>query len=164
MAFLKACAPPRRAALLDELERAVGAPAGTSGFEPLSRAQVADLAARGHEVGSHSVNHALLPQLGDAELGEELARSRATLRGWLGADVPGFCYPNGDHDERVARAVQAAGYRYACTTVPGLQRPRSDRWRVPRIDVSPERVSDHARRYDPVAFRAEVCAFRELYR
>jgi peptidoglycan/xylan/chitin deacetylase (PgdA/CDA1 family) len=164
MAFLKLRTPGPRAALLDALEERAGKPEGPGEFEPMTPEQVGDLARRGHEVGSHAVTHPILPQLEDGELATELSRSRDVLREWTGAEVPGFCYPNGDHDDRVVGAVSAAGYRWACTTKTGIQLPAGDVLRVPRVDVSPERVQDHARRYDPVAFRAEISAFRELLR
>lgn len=161
---LKRARPDRREAFLAALERTAGGPPPLSGFEPLTRAQVADLHRRGHEVGSHSLSHPLLPQLEERELQHELRGSRVLLEEWTGARVHGFCYPNGDHDERSVQAVRAAGYAYACTTAPGLNRGGGDALRLLRGDITPQRVSDASGRFDHTAFRAELCSLHEVWR
>ncbi len=160
---LKLAPPARREAFLSDLERAAGGPPPLKGFEPLTRAQVADLHRRGHEVGSHSLSHPLLPQLDERALQHELSGSRVLLEEWIGARVHGFCYPNGDHDERSVQAVRAAGYAYACTTAPGLNRG-GDALRLTRCDITPQRVSDASGRFDRTAFRAELCTLHEVWR
>jgi peptidoglycan/xylan/chitin deacetylase (PgdA/CDA1 family) len=119
------------------------------------------LHARGHEIGSHTVSHEILPLLDDGELRSEIELARDTLREWLASDPEGFCYPNGDCDDRVARAVADAGHRYACTTRDGRHRRGDDAFRIRRVDVVPERALDAARRFDATAFRRELCG---LYR
>lgn len=78
-----------------------------------------DIAARGHEIASHSLTH---PQpfrtLDDARLREELVGSRTRLAAAIGVDVSGFRAPAWDADARVLRAVAAAGYRYDASTFP----------------------------------------------
>ncbi|WP_129841426.1 polysaccharide deacetylase family protein [Streptomyces sp. RFCAC02] len=94
----------------------------------------------GMEIGSHGMTHAALTALPDEDLDAELTRSRAALHEITGADVPGFCYPYGAVDRRVARAVRAAGYAYACGISPGSL---TGRWALPRVHVG---ESDSARR------------------
>lgn len=161
---LKSARPARRARLLAELEERAPSAPPCADWQPMSRDQVRELAQRGHEIGSHARTHPLLPQLSDAELEEEVRGSRAELEQWIGAPVRGFCYPNGDCDARCVEAVRAAGYDFACTTRPGFQEPGADPFLVPRIDLTQERVSDAAGRFDPLALRAELCAFHELLR
>jgi peptidoglycan/xylan/chitin deacetylase (PgdA/CDA1 family) len=161
MRFLKRCTAADRSGILAELTAAAGGAPPVDGFEAMSVADVVDLHARGHEIGSHTVTHALLPQLDDAALEAETRGARETLRRWLGCDVPGFCYPNGDHDERVAAAVARAGHRYACTTEDGIHAAEGDPFRIRRVDVVPARVLDPKRRFDETAFRREICG---LYR
>ena len=160
---LKRAEPARREQFLAAMERAAGAPPPLRGFEPLTRAQVVDLHRRGHEIGSHSLSHPLLPQLDECSLQQELSGSRLLLEEWIGARVDGFCYPNGDHDERSVQAVRAAGYSYACTTAPGLNRG-GDVLRLTRCDITPQRVSDASGQFDRTAFRAELCTLHEVWR
>jgi peptidoglycan/xylan/chitin deacetylase (PgdA/CDA1 family) len=68
----------------------------------------------GIEIGSHSLTHAHLPEVGDAELADEVCRSRVLLSEVAGREVSGFCYPYGAAGEREVKQVEAAGYDYAC--------------------------------------------------
>lgn len=131
---------------------------------PMNVAQVRELAARGHEIGSHGVDHELFVHLDDRALERELRESRATLERWTGKPVTGLAYPNGDCDERVASAARAAGYAYACATAQGRNEPGCDVRRLARIDVTRERVGDASGRFDEVAFRAEIALFHEVLR
>jgi peptidoglycan/xylan/chitin deacetylase (PgdA/CDA1 family) len=85
--------------------------------------------------GPHGASHAILPRLDAAALDDELTRSRRALHEHCRHPLPVYCYPNGDHDERIMRAVAAHGYRYALTTKPGLIGAGADALALPRIDV-----------------------------
>lgn len=65
---------------------------------------------KGIEVHSHGATHARLTWLCDAEAADELARSRATIAGHLGAAPAGISYPYGSVDGRVRRLAIEAGY------------------------------------------------------
>jgi peptidoglycan/xylan/chitin deacetylase (PgdA/CDA1 family) len=158
---LKLCTPRERGEILSSLELAAGGALAPHGFRGLSVAELVGLHRAGHEVGSHTVSHALLPDLDDHALQGELEGARDAIAGWVGGSVHGFCYPNGDHDERTIAAVVRAGHAYACTTSDGLHAPGGDPFRIPRVDIVPQRVTDASRRLDLAAFRGELCG---LYR
>ena len=114
------------------IEEWVGTP-HESELACMSWDELGSLAERGWEVGSHTVSHPRLTELGDAELEEELAGSRAQAERALGRPCESIAYPYGDVDDRVARAAAAAGYR-AGGTLPGAFEPPSPiRW--PRVGV-----------------------------
>jgi peptidoglycan/xylan/chitin deacetylase (PgdA/CDA1 family)/GT2 family glycosyltransferase len=93
------------------------------------------LPARGIEVGSHGRTHRELPLVPREDLRTELDGSAAELAG-LGLPRPRFvAYPYGEHDDATREAARAAGYRGAFTVEPGVVGPRSDRYRLPRIEV-----------------------------
>jgi peptidoglycan/xylan/chitin deacetylase (PgdA/CDA1 family) len=160
-AHLKRLGPAQRAAILAALECTVGGPPAVDGYQALSVAQLRALHARGHEIGSHSVSHGLLPELDDVALRDEVENARDALGAWIGTTVSGFCYPNGDCDARVVAAVARAGHRYACTTRDGLHRPGDDPFLIRRVDVVPERALDGSRQFAATALRREMCG---LYR
>jgi peptidoglycan/xylan/chitin deacetylase (PgdA/CDA1 family) len=160
VAMLKRVPPGERDAALDALERTAGGPPSPEGCRGVSVAQLVGLHRRGHEIGSHTVSHAVLPWLDDADVERELTGARSALRAWLGRDVPGFCYPNGDRDARIAGLVERAGHDWACSTREGIHRRGDDPYDVPRIAIVPGRVAAHAT-FDPTAFRRELCG---LYR
>jgi len=81
---------------------------------PLGWDGLAELAAAGWEVGSHTVSHPRLPELGDDALARELTASREAIAERLGR-CETIAYPYGAVDRRVAAAAAAAGYLAACT-------------------------------------------------
>jgi peptidoglycan/xylan/chitin deacetylase (PgdA/CDA1 family) len=92
-----------------------------------------ELAAGGHEVGSHSVSHIRLAGLAPDALRHEVADSRAALARVLGVAPRSFCYPYGSVDAPAADLVAAAGYSYACAVsrVPDVPH----HFAMPRIGV-----------------------------
>jgi peptidoglycan/xylan/chitin deacetylase (PgdA/CDA1 family) len=132
----------RRAQMVEASERLAGgeSPAWAS---MMTWEQVGELA-REHEIGSHTMSHALLPGCSDAELEREVRGSRRVLEEQLGARVTSFCYPNGDHDRRSVDAVRRAGYRSAVTVIWGSNQRRCPPFTLKRCDMHP----DHARHRD----------------
>ena len=85
----------------------------------MSWSELRMLSEEGHEIGSHSMSHALLPELDDRALRYEIGESRRIIEQNLGIGVFSFCYPNGDSDGRVVEMVKNAGYTQAVTTLWG---------------------------------------------
>lgn len=67
----------------------------------------------GFEIASHSLTHPHLTRIPRDEMVEEVAGSRAELQEMFGQPVEGFCYPFGDFDDEVVRALKDAGYTHA---------------------------------------------------
>jgi peptidoglycan/xylan/chitin deacetylase (PgdA/CDA1 family) len=78
-----------------------------------------EISRKGVQIGSHTRTHPQLTTLSPENLKEELAGSKRELEERLESAVDHFCYPYGDHDDRVKEAVKSAGYRYAVTTQRG---------------------------------------------
>jgi peptidoglycan-N-acetylglucosamine deacetylase len=79
------------------------------------------IAAAGHRVGNHSVNHPHFPSLSDAEIRAQLSAAAATIRSTTGANpAPLFRFPYGDRDSRTIAVVNAAGYVPVRWTVDSL--------------------------------------------
>jgi len=93
----------------------------------MSWEEVRRLAAAGWEVGSHTLSHPHLPELGDRVLEDELARSRGICEEQLQTACETIAYPYGSHDERVLEATGAAGYRLAVTLEQRMFEPISGR-------------------------------------
>jgi peptidoglycan/xylan/chitin deacetylase (PgdA/CDA1 family) len=100
----------------------------------VSQAGLRDLARAGFEIGSHTVTHASLCRLSDAQARDEIARSKDALEQIVGEAITAFAYPYGElrreHEEMVS-----ASYRAACGTNLGLASARSPRYRLPRIEM-----------------------------
>ncbi|HEY5359559.1 MAG TPA: polysaccharide deacetylase family protein [Streptosporangiaceae bacterium] len=80
----------------------------------LDAAGVAELAAAGIEIGSHSATHRHLATLSAGRQAAEVTASRERLEDLLSAPIRGFAYPYGSMDAAARYSVGAAGYEYAC--------------------------------------------------
>ena len=78
-----------------------------------------DVAARGHEIASHSLTHPLpFAVLGADALRHELRESRERLEAVVGRPVVGFRAPGWDVDADTIEAIAATGYRYDASVMP----------------------------------------------
>lgn len=82
--------------------------------------QLCRLAEDEHEIGSHSLTHPIVTQCDEDELAMEAGESRERLEDLLQRAVRSFCYPNGNHNARTARALERAGYTCAATMDAGI--------------------------------------------
>jgi peptidoglycan/xylan/chitin deacetylase (PgdA/CDA1 family) len=118
------------------------------------------IAGDGVEIGSHTLTHPDLRELGDKDLRRELVDSRARIEDELGRPCRVLAYPYGFHDERVRAAARAAGYdvafalsRFAAVDEEG------DRYSLPRIGAYRDRGLRLRVKTSPLA-RSAVVAFR----
>jgi peptidoglycan/xylan/chitin deacetylase (PgdA/CDA1 family) len=111
--------------------------------------EIAELAAAGHEIGSHSMTHCLMPECDDAALAYELGESRRILEDRVRCSIESFCYPNGDADIRTAKAVANAGYSRAVTTTWGSNGPGDDEFLLRRYDIDAAHVCDTGGKFVP---------------
>jgi peptidoglycan/xylan/chitin deacetylase (PgdA/CDA1 family) len=72
-----------------------------------------EIAATGHEIGSHSLTHANLVWLDDDELMKELRDSKSILEDITGTAVKSLSFPFGSWNRRVWDAAKSAGYEFA---------------------------------------------------
>jgi GT2 family glycosyltransferase/peptidoglycan/xylan/chitin deacetylase (PgdA/CDA1 family) len=99
-----------------------------------------DLAEGGVEIGAHSRTHRSLDGMGPDELAAEVTGSVDELER-LGLPRPrAFAYPHGEYDAAARAAVRDAGLEAAFTVRIGIARPSSDRFALPRIEITPRDV------------------------
>jgi len=94
--------------------------AGDATAPMMDEAHARDWLAAGQEIGSHTQTHPRLAQLPAQQAREEIFASKKSLEDRFGRAIDHFCYPYGDWNETVRDLVQAAGYKTACTTIPGI--------------------------------------------
>lgn len=78
----------------------------------LSWEELGGLAADGHEIGGHTLDHVDLTAIDAREAAGQVGRDRDALRA-RGFAVTGFAYPFGARSERVESIVRDCGYRSA---------------------------------------------------
>lgn len=137
----KALAPEKRRMFVLKLEDAFGSsPQARERDRFMTWEQVRKLADLGHEIGSHSHTHEMLTQLDEENLQLEVERSKQSLLRNIPQKRYSFCYPNGDVDDRVIRAVKSAGYSCAVSVEQGPCTRESDRFKLPRRFIHEERL------------------------
>lgn len=105
-------------------------------YAPMSRETLVSLDPARITIGSHTVDHPILPTLDEGALDRQLGESRSQLEAWLDRPVPYFCYPNGAEDPRV-RETARRHYALAVTTEAGIASTHDaqDPHGIPRIGV-----------------------------
>lgn len=101
----------------------------------LTWSQVGEVAGLGHEIGAHSHTHPQLDTLSRTAMRREISGSRGTLQAATGLPVESFAYPHGYSDERVRRAVRAAGFSSACSVKNALSSPSDPPFTLSRLMV-----------------------------
>jgi peptidoglycan/xylan/chitin deacetylase (PgdA/CDA1 family) len=97
--------------------------------------QAREMAQGGVSFGSHGDSHRLLTTLTPEEVQKEVRISSAHLERSLGARPVAFCYPNGDWNRGVARAV-AKRFALAFSTRRGrVDATSEDRFAIRRVNV-----------------------------
>jgi peptidoglycan/xylan/chitin deacetylase (PgdA/CDA1 family) len=123
-----------RARVVDFLEMIAG-PRPTKRPELVNWDQLRRMSADVFEIGSHTAGHRIMTQLDDDEVRRELDESRRRIADEIGETPISFCYPNGDHNDKIARLVARAGYACATTTRHGFANPPADLYALPRLGM-----------------------------
>ena len=101
----------------------------------LTWSELRALDANGVAVGSHTVTHADLTTLDDAQALAQLTDSRRALEQHLGRPVQWFAYPAGAENQRIVDLTRRAGYVLAVTTQPGTVQSAADPLELHRYEV-----------------------------
>lgn len=103
-------------------------------FRSMSWTMAEALVEAGSEIGSHTMTHAHLPELGTEALEQELLDSRRAIQARLGGSCDLLAYPFGDWNPAVASAAARAGYRFAFT-MPRASQRRGGALNIPRTAI-----------------------------
>lgn len=110
-------------------------PDGEADRPMMSWSALAEAAASGVEIGSHSRTHPQLDRMPRHRVRAEVRDSRSLLEDRLQQEVRSFAYPFGYHDGSVKRAVAEAGYLSACG-VRDLPSATHDPFAISRLTVA----------------------------
>lgn len=87
----------------------------------------------GHEIGSHTMDHADLPTCSPEIARQQIRDSKTQLEDMLGTPINAFCYPYGRLNDSHVEMARQSGYHNATTTHPGRVRTGQDLMRLPRL-------------------------------
>jgi len=109
------------------------------GVRPMSWDDARALHTQGFTIGAHSEWHAILPRETDAVAKADIRTSMERISTELRTPCVTFCFPNGNYTRQLASHAQACGAETVFTTDPMWAGPTSQRWRLPRIQLSARR-------------------------
>lgn len=139
---LRACAPERRHAAMEQLRRVFGARRPNPADLPMRASDVRSLVSDHISVGAHGCTHQPLTSLPAAVRVEEIQRSRMEAEALSALPVTGFSYPHGDRDAETIDMVRRAGYSWACSTYEATVNPlHADLHDLSRIAVGDWRAN-----------------------
>lgn len=84
---------------------------------------IREIAARGHEIASHTRTHQSLIDLDDDDLRSEIGESKSDLEAVIDEPVRGFRAPTCRIDDRAYRVLLENGYEYSSSVMPSVPIP-----------------------------------------
>jgi len=131
---------------VQEIERQLSATVDRQWAPRMNPEQLQAFHNAGMEIGAHSISHHDMTLLEDTSLNRELVEPKAALEELLGESVSGFAYPAGRLSDCVLETTRKAGYKYAMSTVRGInQWPLSDQYVIERMVVGDNNLKDFKR-------------------
>jgi peptidoglycan/xylan/chitin deacetylase (PgdA/CDA1 family) len=122
--------------------------------------ELAKLASEGLVLGAHSRSHAHLDRVSAQQLHDEVEGAFRDLADRVAAPPRAFCYPYGDFNELVERAV-AERYPFACTTEHDALGPAPAPHRLPRLDAYYFQAPGTLEAFGAAPFRSRVFLRRQ---
>lgn len=77
----------------------------------------------GHEIGSHTYSHRLLPGLSEEELEREIVESKQVLESIVDEQIKGFRAPELNHTRFSLQTLDSAGYQYDSSAINSIPIP-----------------------------------------
>lgn len=115
---------------------------------PLTWSEIKVLQGAGWEVQAHSRHHRVHNRISGEELVAEMQGARDDIRTHLGTEAAYYSFPYGSYNTACLRQLARLNYKGGFSVHQGKVMPRSDRRRLPRIEVN--------RWYDLGAFQRKV--------
>lgn len=102
--------------------------------QAMTKNELQKLVESSYTIGSHTVNHIILPFENYEDVALELAKSLSFLKKISNKLCNYFAYPNGDYSSRDIELVKKAGYQCAFTMNPGIiSADKVNYFELPRI-------------------------------
>lgn len=135
--------------VLEQLRKSCPEEAVEFNCNTVSPDEIREMMQNGVEIGCHTKNHCFLDVVSDDEAHEEIADSRAIIKGKLSAEVDTFAYPGGRLTPKIREMVISAGYEFAVSIETGLNNRSRDPYLLKRINLCDDWVEDSAGQFQP---------------
>lgn len=92
-------------------------------------------ARRGVSFGSHTIDHVRVGRIDDANVRDQLLRSKQEIERHTGKACHHLCYPNGDFSDSAVQIARECGYVSAVTCMEGRNRVGEDLMKLHRVSL-----------------------------
>jgi len=158
VSYLRTLPDGERQRWCESLEREMPLQAGELRGSMMNWDQVREMHRAGISFGSHTMTHPVLSRLTPDALQREVGESKRLIENCLDSAVEDFAFPfgkPGDCGAIGAKALSALGLRTAMTTIPGVNGPGADKYRLRRMVQGEERsIAMFALRLHRLLFRS----------
>ncbi len=117
--------------------------------------QVRQLGAQGFEIGCHSMTHAYLSDVGEADLKREIVDAKDRIEQILGRRVEHFSCPGGRYNQRALEMARHAGFKTVANSEFYANTPATNPYELGRVAMLREL---------PIAAFSALCHGRELWK
>ncbi len=122
--------------LVEEITESSSASRESHGIDKfLDWKQVREMSGHSLFFGCHSVHHHILTHIPPEVAVREIRESKKAIEDNCLTSPHLFCYPNGNHNDRIKEEVARAGFRAAMSTIPGYIDPSTDHYGLRRINI-----------------------------
>jgi peptidoglycan/xylan/chitin deacetylase (PgdA/CDA1 family) len=99
----------------------------------LTSAQLRDLNAQGFEIGCHSMTHAYLSDLGEADLKREIVDAKDRIEQIVGHKIDHFSCPGGRYNQRTIEMARRAGFKTVANSEFHANTPATNPYELGRV-------------------------------
>lgn len=110
--------------------------------------------------GSHTKSHAILTQIEEDKLNQELNESKRILEKWVEKPIYYFSYPNGNYNEKIANSVKDAGYIAAFAMVSGKIFSNNNLYEIERNMIKEQSSRGINGEFSELLFKVELSGIR----
>lgn len=121
--------------------------------------EVREMQQGGVSFGSHGLSHEIMTEIDEDHQRSELVASRATIEERLNAACLTLAYPNGNHDDRIRRLAQEAGYSCAVAVRPGAVEGGADPYALNRFNLHENTSRGPGGGFSPSQFAYRLSGF-----
>lgn len=127
----------------------------------LSWEQVKEMSQNNICFGSHTKSHAILTQISDDEIEEELRDSKYIIANKIGKPVFFLSYPNGNYDKNIVKIAKKSDYLAGFTCISGINYSYKSLLELKRKHVREDITLGLNERFSEIFFKIEISGTRD---
>ena len=127
----------------------------------LSWEQVKEMSQNNICFGSHTKSHAILTQISNNKVVEELRESKEIIEKRINQPVYFLSYPNGNYNASIIRIAKEAGYLASFTCLPGVNVLNENIFELKRRHIREDQTQGLNGEFSGFFFKAELSGIRD---